>query len=111
MVNQQPPEPIPEPIPYSSWLNEEQNAITNEMSNYGSDLTTQLASCGVVCCLGATAGCLMNKYCRNHEPGSKYNPIVVEDYVNNIQHHQFYDENDSEPNPMEELYIKNEPNE
>ena len=107
MYNMQPPESIP----YTRWLNDEQNAITNEMSNYGSDLATSLASCGVVCCLGATAACLINKCHQpnvnnnnneHYELGSRNNPIVVDDL--------YFDENDSEPDAMEgDLPIKKEP--
>ena len=108
MYNMQPPESIP----YTRWLNDEQNAITNEMSNYGSDLATSLASLGVVCCLGATTGCLINKCHKpnvnnnnnneHYELGSRNNPIVVDDL--------YFDENDSEPDAMEDdLPIKKEP--
>ena len=118
MYNMQPPESIP----YTRWLNDEQNAITNEMSNYGSDLAMSLASLGVVCCLGATTGCLINKCCtsgaeqsvrqpnvnnnnnnnEHYELGSRNNPIVIDDL--------YFDENDSEPDPMEgDLPIKKEP--
>ena len=107
MYNMQPPESIP----YTRWLNDEQNAITNEMSNYGSDLAMSLASLGVVCCLGATTGCLINKCHKpnvnnndneHYELGSRNNPIVVDDL--------YFDENDSEPDAMEgDLPIKKEP--
>ena len=100
MYNMQPPESIP----YTRWLNDEQNAITNEMSNYGSDLAMSLASLGVVCCLGATTGCLINKCHKpnvnnnnndneHYELGSRNNPIVIDDL--------YFDENDSEPDAME----------
>ena len=109
MYNMQPPESIP----YTRWLNDEQNAITNEMSNYGSDLAMSLASLGVVCCLGATTGCLINKCHKpnvnnnnndneHYELGSRNNPIVIDDL--------YVDENDSEPDAMEgDLPIKKEP--
>ena len=51
-----------ESIPYS----DKQLEISNEMSNYGSNLIPTLTSCGVFSCLGLSAY-LYNKFKRGHE--------------------------------------------
>lgn len=70
-------------IPYSTKLSPEQIAISDEMSNYGSTLTTSLAACGVLGCLSCIgAACYnMGKHSeRKKQPGnSKSNPIVIND--------------------------------
>lgn len=71
-------------IPYSNnKLSPEQWEISNEMSNYGSTLTSSLAACGVLGCLGcigATCYSMGKKAAYNSQPGNtRENPIVIID--------------------------------
>lgn len=96
-------------------LSRTQNEITNEMSQYGSNLIPTLTTCGVVGCLGVT-GCLLNKYCGENHHGHRRHNNDVNDQI--PRSNQYYipevidltgDDDPSEEFLFENITVKQEP--
>ena len=96
-------------------LSRTQNEITNEMSQYGSNLIPTLTTCGVVGCLGVT-GCLLNKYCGENHHGHRRHNNDVNDQI--PRSNQYYipevidltgDDEPSEEFLFENIKVKQEP--